>query len=77
MNPGHAATSGALTGLLFGCAICLIQNIPVVDSLFRVFVLTFACAWMGVLLAWLNQIIPGKMDQDSAKQKSQHSDSGL
>jgi len=76
MNPGHAATSGALTGLLFGCAICLIQNIPVVDSLFRIFVLTFAGAWMGILLSWLNQIIPAKMDQDSPRQKN-HSDSGL
>jgi len=58
MNSVHAGVSGALTGLLFGCAICLVQAIPVSDALLRIFVLTAAGGWMGVLLAWLNQLLP-------------------
>jgi len=58
-------------GFLLGCAICLIQDIAVLDSLFRVFVLTIAGAWMGVLLGWLDQLLPAakhQQDDDTAKQ---------
>ncbi len=65
MKPTHAALAGMLTGLLFGCAISLIQNIPVADALFRIFILTSAGAWMGVLLAWLNQLLPSKDNRQS------------
>ncbi len=65
MKPTHAAISGALIGLLFGAAICLIQNITVSDALFRMFILTSAGAWMGVMLAWLNQLLPSKSDHHS------------
>jgi len=75
MTTGHAAVSGALTGLLSGAAICLIQNIPVADSLFRICILSFAGAWMGVLLAWLNQILPNKSEHQS--HNKHHQDSSL
>ena len=65
MKPSHAGISGALIGLLFGCAICLIQNITISDALFRIFILTSAGAWMGVMLAWLNQLLPSKSDHHS------------
>ncbi|MFQ5519694.1 MAG: hypothetical protein ACE5E3_06825 [Mariprofundus sp.] len=67
----HAAVAGMLTGFLFGCAICLIQNIPVTQSLFRIFVLTAAGGWMGVMLAWLNQLLPSKSDHSA-----EHPDQG-
>ncbi len=63
MKPLQAALSGMLSGFLFGCAICLVQNIPVPDALFRIFILTSAGTWMGVLLAWLNQILPSKIER--------------
>ena len=71
MKPLHAATSGTLIGFLFGAAICLFQNIPVTDSLFRIFILTLAGCWMGLLLAWLNQLLPSKSNS------SEHRDSGV
>ncbi len=78
MKPTHAATSGALAGLLLGSAICLIQNISVEDSLFRVSILAFSGAWMGILLAWLNQILPSQSNhQNDPKNNGHHSDSGL
>ena len=60
MKPVQGGVAGILTGLLFGCAICLFQNIPMTDSLLRIFILTAAGGWMGMLLAWLNQILPKK-----------------
>ncbi|TLS66701.1 hypothetical protein FE236_01445 [Mariprofundus erugo] len=72
MQLPHAALAGSLTGLLFGLAVCLIQNIPVVDSLYRIMILTFAGAWMGMLLAWLNQLLPTRCDDHS-----EHQDSGV
>jgi len=70
MKPMYAATSGMLTGFLFGAAICLFQNISLTDSLFRIFILTLAGCWMGLLLAWLNQLLPNK------SHSSEHSDPG-
>jgi len=69
MNPLHAGLAGMLTGLLFGCAICLIQNISITDASFRIFILTSAGGWMGILLAWLNQLLPSKTNQ-----KTEHTD---
>jgi len=69
MKPLHACFAGLLTGFLFGCAICLIQNISITDALFRIFILASAGAWMGVLLAWLNQLLPSKVSQ-----QTEHSD---
>jgi len=65
MKPTYAGVSGALIGLLFGCAICLIQNIAISDAMFRIFILSSAGAWMGVMLAWLNQLLPSKSDHHS------------
>jgi len=71
MKPLQAGLSGMLTGFLFGCAICLVQNISIPDALLRIFILTSAGAWMGVLLAWLNQILPSKITHPS-----EHTDNG-
>jgi len=68
MSPAQAGIAGCLTGILFGLAICLIQNIPLVDSLFRILILALAGAWMGVLLAWLNVLLPNR------KHDQQHQD---
>jgi len=65
MKPLQAGLSGVLTGFLFGSAICLVQNIPVSDALLRIFILTAAGGWMGILLAWLNQMLPSKEHQHS------------
>ncbi len=64
MKTTHAALSGAMTGLLFGLFICLVRDIPVADSLFRIGVLSAAGAWMGVLLAWLNELLPERLDNE-------------
>jgi len=72
MKPLHAGLAGMLTGLLFGYAICLIQNIPIGDALFRIFILMSSGAWMGVLLAWLNRLLPSKVEN-----QSEHTDAGV
>ncbi len=74
MKPVHACVSGALTGLLFGSAVCLIQNIAISDALFRIFILSSAGAWMGAMLAWLNQLLPSKSDHPANQPPGQHSE---
>ncbi|MDQ6993367.1 MAG: hypothetical protein Q9M31_07810 [Mariprofundus sp.] len=68
MKPVQAGLSGSLIGLLFGLAICLIQNIPIADAMLRMLILTFAGAWMGILLAWLNLLLPTNKPHDSEPQ---------
>jgi len=70
MKPVHAALAGSLTGMLLALAVCLIRNIPLVDALFRVMILAFACAWMGVLLAWLNLMLPTRDEKNPKQQDS-------
>ncbi|MBL4774455.1 MAG: hypothetical protein JKY87_00140 [Mariprofundus sp.] len=72
MKPTHAGISGSFIGLLLGSAVCLIQNIHIEEALFRIFILTSAGAWMGVMLAWLNQLLPSKSDHHH----SEHTDVG-
>ncbi len=77
MKPLQACVSGALIGLLLGGAICLIQNIAISEALFRVFILSSAGAWMGAMLAWLNQLLPSKSDHPPAHRpahQSEHTD---
>jgi len=65
MKATHAAASGALAGILIGVSICILRNISLEDSVFRVFVLGASGAWMGMLLAWLNQMLTPKSDKES------------
>jgi len=57
MRTSYAAASGAFAGVLIGISICLIQEISLADSVFRCFVLGASGAWMGMLLAWLDQML--------------------
>lgn len=63
MQTRHAAIAGASIGLLAGCAICLIIGASFSDTLFRVSILVIGGAWMGVILAWLNQLLTPKLDE--------------
>jgi hypothetical protein len=51
----HAATIGASTGALSGAAIALAMDISLSAALERIGILTFAAAWGGVVLVWLDQ----------------------
>lgn len=51
----HAATIGAATGALSGAAISLAMDISISVALERMGILTFAAAWGGVVLVWLDQ----------------------
>lgn len=68
MSTLQAGIAGALSGLLFGCAVCLVQAIPIPDALLRIFVLAAAGGWMGVLLVWLNHLLPSETDVQSEQQ---------
>jgi len=57
--PMHLASLyGACMGLLAGIVIALLFNLDMADSIYRTTILTVCGAWMGLLLAWLNTLLP-------------------
>jgi len=54
----QAVTTGGLTGACLAFAVCMFNDITLLDTLFRMFVLGIGGAWVGFLLAWLNMILP-------------------
>jgi len=63
MKLSYAASCGALLGALVGIAICILCNISWLDSLYRIGVLAFGAAWMGMLLAFLGQLLSPKQGE--------------
>jgi len=63
MKLSYAASCGALLGALVGLAICILCNISWQDSVYRIAVLAFGAAWMGMLLALLGQLLSPKTDE--------------
>jgi len=75
IRTSYAAASGAFAGVLIGVAICLIQEISLPESAFRCFILGASGAWMGMLFAWLDQMLTPKRKgnaDDSAKNHHRH-----
>jgi len=58
MRVFHATTTGMMAGACLAFAVCMFNDITLMDSLFRIFVLAMGGAWIGFLLAWLNTILP-------------------
>jgi len=65
IRTSYAAASGAFAGVLIGISICLIQEISLPDTVFRCFVLGASGAWMGMLFAWLDQMLTPKDKGDT------------
>jgi hypothetical protein len=64
MQVKHAAIAGLSIGLLSGTAICIVIGTTFSDALFRIFILSIGGAWMGILLAWLNDLLTPETRQD-------------
>lgn len=62
MNRSHAAATGAVIGILFALAICIFMDFPLSDLLFRTLILGISGAWMGWLLALLDELLPDAED---------------
>lgn len=67
MKTSQAASLGAAAGFLTGFAICLLLNIGLTEALMRMLVLTLAGGWIGVLLSWLNQMLPQSPESGSGQ----------
>jgi len=57
MPSRHAAACGISIGLLTGIAIAMCLNLEVADAAYRIIVLAACGAWMGILLACLNDLL--------------------
>ncbi len=58
MPIARMGTYGAITGLLLGCIIALLYQIPWEEALYRTSILIFSGAWMSATLALLDQLLP-------------------
>ena len=62
----HSTMTGAVAGACLAFSVCMIKDISLADSLFRMFILALGGAWIGFLLSWLNMILP------RANQRQEH-----
>jgi len=65
MPSRHAAACGISIGLLTGIAIAMFLDLEVADAVYRTAVLAVGGAWMGILLAYLNDLLPSPQNQNS------------
>jgi hypothetical protein len=68
MNTRHAAACGASIGCTIGFAVALLFGLDLTDGLYRTAILTAGGAWMGGLLAWLNDLLPNP-EADNGREK--------
>lgn len=57
MQLKHAAIAGTSIGILSGIAICTMIEASLSDALFRISILAMGGAWMGMMLAWLDDLL--------------------
>lgn len=64
--PMHLASLyGACLGLLAGIVIALLFDLDMADSIYRTSILSVCGAWMGLLLAWLNTLLPSAQSKSA------------
>jgi len=67
MNTSHVAAFGGACGALIGFSICMVVGIDFYETMIRVGVLGIAGAWIGMMLSWLNDLLP-TMPQEEEEQ---------
>jgi len=73
MNASHVAAFGGACGSLIAFSICMVIGVDFYQTIIRVAVLAAAGAWIGMMLAWLNQLLP-TMPQEEREQETQQGD---
>lgn len=61
----QASLYGATLGFLSGLVIALIFNLGFADAIFRSLILTIGGGWIGMLLAWLNALLPQTASEEA------------
>jgi len=69
MPTHYAAIYGGIIGLLFGVVITLIYDIGIADAAYRSLILIMSGAWMGAILAGLNDLLSPRSDQYTSHQR--------
>jgi len=68
----HAAACGGIVGILLGAFIALVCATPISDAAYRLGILTLSGAWMGSILALLNEFLtPGSNAGTDNRQERQ------
>ncbi len=69
MNTRQAAVCGGSIGFLIAFAIAMLMRLDIVDAAWRAAILTCGGAWMGALLAWLNDLLPDPHRRDEQERR--------
>jgi hypothetical protein len=62
----HATLTGAVSGACLAFVVCIIKDLTLADTAYRMFILGIGGGWIGFLLSWLNLILPRVEHQGNA-----------
>jgi len=65
MPTHHAAACGGIAGFLLGVIIALIYDMQIADAAYRLLILSLSGAWMGCILAILDELLMPDSDTGS------------
>ncbi|RMH51153.1 MAG: hypothetical protein D6682_05215 [Zetaproteobacteria bacterium] len=70
LSTSHVAAFGGACGALIGFAICMVVGIGFYETVVRMAVLGIAGAWIGMMLKWLNDLLPRmpEPEEDAAEE---------
>ncbi len=71
MNVYYSLATGAVAGACLAFAVCIIKDLTIADTLYRMFIVGIGGAWIGFLLSWLNMILP-RLDKHQNQQREHH-----
>jgi len=70
MQPSHAAVCGGVAGLLLGVIIAIINDLQLADAAYRLLILAMSGAWMGSILATLDDLLMPDSHNDSGRNQT-------
>ncbi len=71
MNLYYSLVTGAVAGACVAFSVCMIKDLTIADTLYRMFIVGIGGAWIGFLLSWLNMILP-RLDKHQNQQREHH-----
>jgi len=72
MHPLYASIYGGVAGLLIGFGIAMFEDMPLLDTLFRLFVLVSGGAVLSGLMAWLSNALAFLERKHALQKQTEH-----
>lgn len=72
MKIRYISAYGGIAGLLLGTVITLVYDMPFGDAAVRLLTLSVCGAWMGAIIAWLDQILPEAGEHETSDHEQEN-----